>query len=168
MIPGEAGGATVGAARRHLARDEGQLALLVLGMAVIIMTLIAGAVALTSVQISRMHLLDAADTAALDAVDEGGERLYGGGLGESVPVTDDTVAASAAESLARRPRPAGLLSWQVAPGTGARDGSTAVVVLRGEADLPLVGGLLRDLGGSVTIEVESRARADIPGDQDGP
>ncbi|GAA3612016.1 hypothetical protein GCM10022199_14870 [Marihabitans asiaticum] len=141
--------------------DDGQLTLLVLGMAVIIMTLVAGAVAVTSVQISRMHLLDAADAAALDAVDEGGDELYDGAIGRSVPVTEAAVAAAAQETLATRARPAGLLSWQVAPGTGALDGSTAVVALTGEADLPLVGGLLRELGGSVTISVESRARADI-------
>ena len=37
----------------------------------------------------------------------------------------------------------------------------AVAALSGEADLPLIGGLLRDLGGSVTVTVESRARAGV-------
>ena len=41
------------------------------------------------------------------------------------------------------------------------DGQTAVVRMRGEADLPLIGGLLSSMGGSVTVTVESRARADV-------
>lgn len=41
------------------------------------------------------------------------------------------------------------------------DGQTAVVRLRGDADLPLIGGLLESLGGSVTVTVESRARAGV-------
>ena len=41
------------------------------------------------------------------------------------------------------------------------DGGTAVVRLSGEADLPLVGGLLRGLGSSVTVTVESRAQARV-------
>jgi hypothetical protein len=49
----------------------------------------------------------------------------------------------------------------VAPGTGSPDGETAVVRITGDAEVPLVGGLLRALGGSVTITVESRARAPL-------
>jgi hypothetical protein len=52
-----------------------------------------------------------------------------------------------------------MRGWQVAPGTGSPDGQTAVVRISGEAELPLVGGLLGALGGSVTITVEARARA---------
>ncbi|WP_435199482.1 pilus assembly protein TadG-related protein [Janibacter sp. GS2] len=144
------------------ARDErGQLSILVLGLTVIAMTLIIGGLAVTSVQISRMRLLDAADSAALEATDEGVERIYDQGLGETLPLTDDVVRRSAAEHLAGRDRPHGLEGWEVAEGTGSPDGRTAVVRLRGEADLPLVGGLLESLGGSVTVTVESRARADV-------
>lgn len=49
----------------------------------------------------------------------------------------------------------------MAEGTGTPDGRTAVVRLRGEAHLPLIGGLLESMGGSVTVTVESRARADV-------
>ncbi len=141
--------------------DRGQLSILILGLTVIAMTLIIGGLAVTSVQISRMQLLDAADSAALEATDEGAERIYDTGLGETLPVTDEIVQRSAAEHLASRDRPYRLESWQVAPGTGSPDNRTAVVRLTGEADLPLVGGLLESLGGSVTITVESRARADV-------
>lgn len=151
-------GATAGERVRD---DRGQLSILILGLTVIAMTLIIGGLAVTSAQISRMQLLDAADSAALEATDEGAERIYASGLGETLPVTDDVVRRSATEHLAGRSRPHGLESWEVAGGTGSPDGRTAVVRLRGEADLPLVGGLLESLGGSVTVTVESRARADV-------
>lgn len=141
--------------------DRGQLSILVLGLTVIAMTLIIGGLAVTSVQISRMQLLDAADSAALEATDEGAERIYESGLADTLPVTDEVVQRSAAEHLASRDRPYRLESWEVAEGTGTPDGRTAVVRLRGEADLPLIGGLLESMGGSVTVTVESRARADV-------
>ena len=90
--------------------DSGQLTLLITGLTVVVLTLIIGALAVTSVQISRMRLLDAADSAALDATDDSAKLVYDRGLG---------------------------------------------------TDLPLIGGLLRDLGGSVTVTVESRARAGV-------
>lgn len=141
--------------------EGGQLSLLVLGFTVIALTLVIGAAAVTSVHISRMRLLDAADTAALDAADEEVAGVYASGIDEVVPVTDSSVRRTAEETLSTRDLPHGLLSWQVAPGTGADDGSTAVVRLTGEADLPLVGGLLRGLGGSVSVTVESRAQARV-------
>ena len=146
---------------RRLRDDRGQLSIMVLGLTVIALTLIIGGLAVTSVQISRMKLLDAADSAALEATDEGTERIYTSGLGETLPVTDAVVQRSAADHLASRERPHGIESWAVAEGTGSPDGQTAVVRLQGEADLPLIGGLLESLGGSVTVTVESRARAGV-------
>ncbi|MDN5717522.1 MAG: pilus assembly protein TadG-related protein [Janibacter sp.] len=150
------------AAVRHRCRDDsGQLSVLVLGLTVIAMTLIIGGLAVTSVQISRMRLLDAADSAALGATDEGAEGIYDDGVGADLPLEDASVRESAAAHLSERSRPHGLESWAVAPGTGSPDGRTAVVVLTGEADLPLIGGLLQSMGGSVTLTVESRARAGV-------
>ena len=103
----------------------------------------------------------AADAAALAATDEGARRIYDEGLGTDLPLDDALVQQTAAEHLASRGRPHGLEGWSVAPGTGSPDGRTAVVRLTGQADLPLVGGLLESLGGSVTVTVESRARAAV-------
>ena len=149
------------AVRRRWRDDRGQLSVLVLGLTVIAMTLIIGGLAVTSVQISRMRLLDAADSAALGATDDGAERIYDDGVGADLPLDDASVRESAATHLSERSRPHGLESWAVAPGTGSPDGRTAVVVLTGEADLPLIGGLLQSMGGSVTLTVESRARAGV-------
>src|SRR5699024_1860967 len=71
--------------------DRGQLSILTLGLTVIAMTLIIGGLAVTSAQISRMRMLDAADSAALEATDEGTERIYEEGLGETLPVSDEVV-----------------------------------------------------------------------------
>lgn len=148
-------------ARAALTDERGALSVLVLGLTVIAMTLIIGGLAVTSVHISRMRLLDAADAAALDATDEGARRIYAEGVGEDLPLDDALVQRAAADHLASRGRPHGLEGWSVALGTGSPDGRTAVVRLTGEADLPLVGGLLESLGGSVTVTVESRARAAV-------
>lgn len=147
--------------RSRCGDDRGQLSILVLGLTVIAMTLVIGGLAVTSVHISRMRLLDAADSAALAATDDGAEQIYERGVGEDLPLDDALVQQSAAEHLAGRARPHGLESWSVAPETGTPDGRTAVVILTGQADLPLIGGLLESMGGSVTVTVESRARAGV-------
>lgn len=141
--------------------ESGHVLLLVLGFAVIVMVLVVGAVAATSVQLSRMRLLDVADGAALDAADSLDAGTYGRGVGDAVPVSDATVLGTARDYLAERSRPASLLSWTVAPGTGTTDGETAVVRITGEAEVPMVGWMLRGLGSSITITVEARARAAV-------
>ncbi|KRF27112.1 pilus assembly protein TadG-related protein [Phycicoccus sp. Soil802] len=137
------------------------MTLLVLGFSVVAILLIVGTVAVTSVQLSRMRLLDVADGAALDAADSLDVGAYHQGLGGAVLLSDSTVRHTAVDYLAQRPRPESLLGWEVVGGTGSPDGETAVVRISGEARVPLVGGLLESVGGSVTITVESRARADL-------
>lgn len=141
--------------------EAGQVGILVLGYTVVAILLIVGTMAVTSAQLSRMRLLDAADGAALDAADSLDLAAYREGLGSSVAVSDDTVVRTATAYLEDRPLPVGMLGWQVAPGSGSPDGQTAVVRLQGQAELPWVGPLLEALGGSVTITVESRARSDL-------
>lgn len=143
-------------------REDGQISILLIGLVSIALLLVLGVVGATSVQLSRIHLLDAADAAALaaaDAVDT--DRLYEHGLGDGVPLTSSGVVEAAGEHLARQPLPDRVTSWAVASGTGTPDARTAVVRLHGEARIPVVSGILRSLGGSVTITVESRARSDL-------
>lgn len=148
--------------QRHSARDGGQISVLIIGLFGVCLLLIVGGVDVTATQIARTRLLDAADSAALDAADALDEQAaYGGGIGLSVPVSTATVQEAAARNIAGRPRPVDIASWQTAPGTGSPDGRTAVVVLEGETTLPFTGGILAALGGSVTITVEGRARADL-------
>lgn len=137
------------------------MSVLVLGFAVVVILVVVGTVAVTSVQLSRARLLDVADGAALDAADSLDRDAYTDGLDRSVALGDAGVRSTAVAYLAGRPRPDSLLDWQVSPGTGSPDGETAVVRVTGRARVPLVGGLLESLGGSVSITVESRARADL-------
>ncbi len=141
-------------------RDTGQVSILIFGLLGVVLLLVLGGIDVTAAQIARTRLLDASDSAALDAsnaLDEG--AAYAGGIGSSVVVSNSTVERAAAANLSRRPLPYGITSWRTSGGTGTTDGRTAVVVVQGVADLPMTGGLLAALGRSVTITVESRARS---------
>jgi hypothetical protein len=148
--------------RCHGRRDEqGSITPFILGLTVIAMLLIAGTVAVTSAHLSRMRLLDVADGAALNAANAFDDSAYTNGVGDSVPLSNASVQQRAAEYVASRPRPGSILAWRLASGTGTTDGSTAVVALTGEAELPMIGPALRELGVTVTISVRSQARADL-------
>lgn len=147
---------------RTRARGEGgQIGVLLLALGLIGLLLVAGTVAVTSAHLARMRLLDVADGAALSAANALDDGAYGRGLGDAVPLSDGSVRATAAEYVARRPLPVGVQGWALDAGTGSPDGRTAVVAMTARADLPLVGRALGALGGSVTIRVTSRARADV-------
>lgn len=148
--------------RRRRGAEEGQIAILILGLFVITLVLIFGAIDVTAAQLGRMRLLDAADATALDAADALDEAAaYAGGITETPVLTNGSVHAAAEQHLARTPRPAGLETWELGPDTGSPDGRTAVVTLTGRATLPMTGWVLDSLGGSVTITVQSRARAPL-------
>lgn len=148
--------------REGTATDSGQASILFVGMVAIALMLVMGVVSVTSVQLSRIHLLDAADAAALDASDAVAEEVfYREGLGTGVPLTDQSVHEAATAHLAARPRPSRVTSWSITAGTGSPDGRTAVVRVQGTADIPVLSRVLESLGGGVTITVESRARSDL-------
>jgi len=140
--------------------ESGQVSILLVGMVAVALTLVLGVVGVTSVQLSRIHLLDAADAAALDASDAVDQAsVYVQGLGEGVPLTNESVRLAAATHLGGRERPPRIADWWVAEGTGTPEGRTAVVVLRGSAEIPVLSPVLRQFGGGVVISVESRARS---------
>ena len=143
--------------------ESGSISLFILGLSVIAMLVVTGAVAVTSAHLSRMRLLDVADGAALSAANALDDAAYDRGVGQSVPLSNASVQERAATYLGARPRPGSISQWRLAPGTGTPDGRTAVVVVVGEAQLPMVGPALRELGVSITIRVESRARSDLVG-----
>jgi Putative Flp pilus-assembly TadE/G-like len=148
--------------RRAPPRDAGQVSILIFGLLGVVLLLVLGGVDVTAAQIARARLLDASDSAALEAANALDEAsAYSGGIGDSVVVSDGTVERAVEDNLGARPMPYGISGWRIAQGTGTRDGHTAVVVLQGTAELPMTGGLLAALGRSVTITVESRARAPL-------
>lgn len=143
-------------------RESGQISILLVGMVAVALTIVMGVVGVTSVQLSRIHLLDAADAAALDASDSlAAEAAYRDGVGAGVPLTDATVLTAATAHLAQRPLPSRLSGWEVGPGTGTPDGRAAVVVVRGAARIPVVTPVLERFGGGVTITMTSSARSDL-------
>jgi Flp pilus assembly protein TadG len=143
-------------------RERGQISLLILGFTVVALMLIVGGVDVTAVQLARTRLLDAADSAALDASDAlDNGSAYGNGLRVSVDVSTDSVRRSAAQYLAVQPRRHGISSWALVDGTGSPDGQTAVIRLRGTAEIPIAANIVAAFGGSVDITVESRARSAI-------
>ena len=147
---------------RGAGRDRGQVSILILGLLGVVLLLVIGGVDVTAAQIARARLLDASDSAALEAANALDEAAaYSGGIGDSVVVSNGTVERAVEDNLGARPMPYGISAWHVARGTGTTDGRTAVVVLQGTAELPMTGGLLAALGRSVTITVESRARAPL-------
>lgn len=143
-------------------RERGQISLLILGFTVVALMLIVGGVDVTAVQLARTRLLDAADSAALDASDAlDNGSAYGHGLRSAIEVNTDTVRRSAAQYLVVQPRPHGISSWALVDGTGSPDGQTAVIRLRGTAEIPIAANVVAAFGGSVDITVESRARSAI-------
>ena len=141
-------------------REGGQISLLILGFTVIALMLIVGGVDVTAVQLARARLLDAADGAALDASDAlDSGSAYSRGMRTAVEISDTSVRLAASQYLAVQPRPHGVSSWALADGTGSPDGQTAVIRLRGTADIPIAASVLKAFGGSVNITVESRARS---------
>jgi hypothetical protein len=148
--------------RRATARDGGQVSILIFGLLGVVLLLVLGGVDVTAAQIARARLLDASDSAALEAANALDEAsAYSGGIGDSVVISNGTVERAVEDNLVARRMPYGISGWRIAQGTGTTDGRTAVVVLRGTAELPITGGLLAALGRSVTITVESRARAPL-------
>ena len=141
--------------------EDGSITPFILGLTVIAILLITGTVAVTSAHLSRMRMLDVADGAALSAANALDDAAYAAGVGESVPLSNASVQERASAYVAGRPRPGSILAWRLASGTGTPDGRTAVVALTGEAELPMIGPALRELGVSVRISVRSEARADV-------
>ncbi|GAA4883301.1 hypothetical protein [Serinicoccus chungangensis] len=138
------------------------MSILLIGMVAITLTIIMAVVGVTSVQLSRIQLLDAADAAALDASDALAEaQVYEGGIGSGPPLSDATVVEAASAHLERRVMPTRVVSWAVGSGTGTPDGRTAVVTVTGQAEVPVVTAVLRAVGGGVSITVTSTARSDI-------
>ncbi|EAP99822.1 hypothetical protein JNB_06624 [Janibacter sp. HTCC2649] len=132
--------------------------LLILVFTMICILLITGVIAVTSIHLSRMKLLDVADGAALAAANALDDSAYGGGVGEAVPLSNATVRDTAGAYVASRPMPAGMAEWGLSGETGTPDGELAVVHMSCVAEVPFIGWMLGD---GVRVNVVSRARADV-------
>lgn len=146
--------------RHGPSQEDGQITLLIVGVALVAILLIVVTVAVTSVALARTRLMDAADGAALTAANALDESVYAdSGIGEAVPLSDASVRGAANDHLASLERPVGILDWALAQGTGSPDQATAVVVLTGRVRVPFAAAVGSDA--SIGITVESRARAPL-------
>ncbi|MGI8948230.1 MAG: pilus assembly protein TadG-related protein [Ornithinimicrobium sp.] len=162
MLPRRDHGRSGEAAGRPRSNEDGQIGVLLIGMVGICLTLIMGIVGVTSVQLSRIQLLDAADAAALDAADAvSPDTVYGEGVGAGVPLTDAGVIEAATSHLAAREAPPQVSDWRLVGDSGTPDGRTAVVQLRAQVRIPVVSQALQQFGGSVGVTVRSTARSEL-------
>lgn len=142
--------------------EDGQIGVLLIGMVAICLTMIMAIVGVTSVQLSRIQLLDAADAAALDAADAVAEEaVYGEGVGTGVPLTDARVVDAAARHLSNREPPPRVTDWTLLGDTGTPDGRTAVVHLRAHVNIPVLSPALEQFGGGVSVSVRATARSEL-------
>jgi hypothetical protein len=146
-------------------RDEGQVTVLVLGYAVVVLALVLTIASATAVHLTRNRLTALADAAALDAADAlDRQRFYaeldGAGPGSErvVALTPASVRASVAGYVAQAPAAAVLGSVDIAEPTGTPDGFTAQVTLETHARLPFLPAVLGDRA-DVSVRVTARARA---------
>lgn len=133
--------------------------LLILVFTMISTLLITGVIAVTSVHLSRMKLLDAADGAALAAANALDDTAYSAGVGEAVPLSNATVQQAASNYIGSRSMPTGMLQWGLGGDTGSPDGQLAVVHMSCVAEVPFIGWMLS--GNGIEINVVSRARSDL-------
>ena len=85
--------------------ERGSISLFILGLSLVAILLISGTVAVTSAHLSRMRLLDVADGAALSAANALDDTAYSQGVGESVPLSNDSVRERAAAYVGSLTRP---------------------------------------------------------------
>lgn len=141
--------------------ENGRVLVLAAGLFALLGVLVVGGIDVTAVQLAKMRVLNAADSAALAASDSLDENaVYRGGLGSGAPLTDSGVTRAASGSLAQQRLPTNVEAWQVVSGS-ASDRSTAVVRVQARVHPPITGGLLSFLGSDVSVTVESRARSTI-------
>jgi uncharacterized membrane protein len=148
-------------------RDGGQIMPLTIAYALIALTLLIVIVDITAVHLQRDRLFAVADGAALDAADaldeaqfyDSGAVASPGDVTAAVPLTDETVRASA-ERYVRTAGPASRLSaLAVDQPTGSPDGVTSQVTLVAKARLPLFSFVVARWVDGVPLRATSRARA---------
>ena len=89
--------------------EEGRVMLLILVFSMVCTLLITGVIAVTSVHLSRMKLLDVADGAALAAANALDDTAYQGGVGQAVPLSNATVQQAAADYVVETPDARGTM-----------------------------------------------------------
>lgn len=142
------------AVRRRACPEGGQISLLIIGFAVILLALVAVVVDASQAVLLRRTLASLADGAALAAAQSVAERpLYSGRAGASLPLDPAGARAAALDYLASVGGTARLVEVAVRA-------DTVTVVVADEADLPLVGTVTEAFEGTM-ITARASARSPI-------
>ncbi|GAA1760019.1 pilus assembly protein TadG-related protein [Kocuria aegyptia] len=146
-------------ADRGHGRDEGQVTILVIGFAVVLLLLTVVVMGVTAVYLGERKLQMLADNAALAAADtfvalDPGE----GGAPPATVLDDDAVAGAAAAYLDTVRAWSGTPGLALATPTGSPDGRTAEVTLSAVVHPPVVNLLVPD---GIPITATSEARAQL-------
>lgn len=137
--------------------DDGQIAVLTIGLAVVALALVFVVVSVSALYLDRKSLQAAADMMAADAASQLSETYFEDPDGE-VRLTGPEVADAAARYLAAHGASIGISGASVAVPTGSPDGRTAVVTLTRRADVILIPALV-NLPQFVELTVTAQARA---------
>lgn len=138
--------------RRHA--EDGQITLLVIGFAVILLALVAVVVDASQVVLLRRSLSSLADGAALSAAQSLAEdALYAGQAAGTLPLDPAGARSAAVAYLSQAGADVALLDVAVTA-------DTVSVVLAAHADLPLVGAVTDAFQGT-TVTARATARSPI-------
>lgn len=151
------------ALRRAYGSDDGQLTILVLGFAVILLMLVTLVTDASKIFLAQRSLSGAADAAAVagaNAVDEG--AVYTGQAGDALPLTSRSVrnAVDDYAAAAGLDRPDRFTRFAVATAT-TQDGVTATVTLRATVPLPFAELLPREWRRGYPLAVTAQARSPL-------
>lgn len=139
-------------------RDDGQVTILVIGFAVVLLLLTVVVMGVTAVYVGERKLQVLADNAALAAADTFVALEPGtGGAPPATVLDDDAVAGAATAYLDTVSAWAGTPGLALAAPTGSPDGRTAEVSLAAVVHPPVVNLLVPD-GIPITATSEARAR----------
>ncbi len=134
--------------------ERGQITLLVIGFAVILLALVAVVVDASQIVLLRRSLASLADGAALSAAQSLAEdALYAGQAGDSLPLDPDGARTAVAAYLRQAGADVALVDVAVT-------GDTVSVALAAHADLPLVGAVTEAFAGT-TVTARATARSPI-------
>lgn len=136
-----------------MSQERGQITLLVIGFAAILVSLVAVVVDASQVVLLRRSLSSVADGAALAAAQSIGERaFYSGQTPDALPLDPSAARAAVAEHLSGVDLDLRVVEVSV-------DGDRVTVAVAAAADLPLVGAVTSAFEGTM---VTARASARSP------
>lgn len=139
--------------------DDGQVAVLIIGFAMLSLLILTVVMAASAVYVERKKLLSVADGASLAAADTFALADVQGSAGAPVPtLSDGTVYSAVQRYLADTGAAGRLTGLSISPGTGSPESRTAHVVLSAVVHPPMVNFLVPD---GVLITVSSDARSEL-------